>query len=41
MPKVRTPNKHNKRRRKSRRKKGGEYSNLAMKLFTRNSTGEP
>lgn len=41
MPKVRTRNKHNKRRRKSRRKKGGEYSNLAMKLFTRNSTGEP
>jgi len=41
MPKVRTRNKHNKRRRKSRRKKGGEYSNLAIKLFTRNSTGEP
>jgi len=39
MSKIRTRNKHNKRRR-NLAEKGSEYSNLVMKLFTQNSTGE-
>jgi len=39
MPKIRTRNKHNKRREISQ-KKGVEYSNLVMKLFTLNGIDE-